>query len=60
MLREMKEAVLELLNCVPEPIHYIDFNQYPSFGPSDFMDTDHMSEAGARRVSALLADLFGA
>lgn len=59
VLREMKEAVLELLNGVPEPIHYLDFNQYPSFGPSDFMDTDHMSETGARRVSALLADLFG-
>lgn len=58
--KEMKEAVLELLNCVPEPIHYIDFNQPSFFEPSDFMDTDHLNETGARKVSGLLADLFGA
>ncbi len=60
VLEEMKEAVLELLNGVPEPIHYIDFNQSPCLDPSDFTDTDHLSGTGAQKVSAMLADLFGA
>ena len=59
VLEEMKEAVLELLNGVPEPIHYIDFNQSPCLDPSDFTDTDHLSGTGAQKVSAMLADLFG-
>lgn len=60
VLPEMKDGVLELLDAVPEDVHYVDFNQAPElFGPEDFMDTDHLSEKGAEKVSSILADMFG-
>jgi len=40
-------------------VYYIDFNDEPMFEPEDFMDTDHMSETGAKKVSGILADIYG-
>lgn len=60
VLPEMKDGVLGLLDAVPEDIHYVDFNQAGTlFEPEDFMDTDHLSETGAEKVSRILVDLFG-
>lgn len=61
ILPEMKAGVLELLDAVPEDVHYVDFNQaLELFDPGDFMDTDHLSEQGAEKVSSILAEMFGA
>lgn len=61
VLPEMKAGVLELLDAVPQDVHYVDFNQaLDLFGPEDFMDTDHLSEKGAGKVSEILAEMFGA
>lgn len=60
ILSEMKVGVLELLDAVPEDVHYVDFNQAMElFTPSDFMDTDHLSEQGAEKVSGILVEMFG-
>lgn len=60
VLAEMKEGIVELLDSVPEDVHYVDFNQAADlFEPADFMDTDHLSEAGAYKVSSILAEMFG-
>lgn len=60
VLKEMKEGVLELLDSVPEDVHYVDFNEASElFEPADFMDTDHLSAVGAEKMSAILADMFG-
>ncbi len=60
VLPEMKAGVLELLDAVPEDIHYVDFNQaLVLFTPEDFMDTDHLSEKGAEKVSGILVEMFG-
>lgn len=60
VLPEMKAGVLELLDAVPQDVHYVDFNQaLELFGPEDFMDTDHLSEKGAEKVSTILAEMFG-
>ena len=57
---ELRAGVEELLESVPEDIEYVDFNQIDGiFEPADFMDTDHLSEAGAEKVSTILADTFG-
>lgn len=57
---ELRTGVEELLGSVPEDIYYIDFNQLEGvFDPTDFMDTDHLSAAGAEKVSAILAEEFG-
>ena len=58
-LPEMKEAVVEMLDAVPEDVHYVDFNQGGIFDPSDFMDTDHLSAKGAEKVSSILVEMFG-
>lgn len=61
ILPEMKEGILELLDSVPEDVHYVDFNEAADlFEPEDFMDTDHLSASGAKKMSAILADMFGA
>lgn len=60
VLPEMKEGVLELLDAVPQDVHYVDFNQAAElFAPEDFMDTDHLSEQGAQKVSRILVEMFG-
>lgn len=60
VLPQLRAGVEELLESVPENIDYVDFNQIEGiFGPADFMDTDHLNEAGAEKVSTLLADTFG-
>lgn len=57
---ELRTGVEELLESVPEDIDYVDFNQIEGiFEPADFMDTDHLSAAGAQKVSTILADTFG-
>ncbi len=58
--KELKEAVPALLDAVPQDVHYVDFNQTPElFEDADFMDTDHLSARGARKVSSILVEMFG-
>lgn len=60
VLPQLRAGVEELLESVPEDIDYVDFNQIEGiFEPTDFMDTDHLNETGAEKVSILLADTFG-
>ena len=60
ILKAMKDSVPEMLDSVPEEVHYVDFNEAPDlFEPADFMDADHLSAAGAEKMSAILADMFG-
>lgn len=60
VLPELKAGVAELLDAVPDDVHYVDFNQAPDlFTPEDFMDTDHLSATGARKISDILAEMFG-
>lgn len=60
ILPEMKAGLLDLLDTVPEDIHYVDFNLTDGlFDPTDFMDMDHLSEKGAEKVSSILVEMFG-
>ncbi|MBQ4346918.1 MAG: SGNH/GDSL hydrolase family protein [Firmicutes bacterium] len=59
VLPEMKEAVLQMLDNVPEEVHFVDFNDASYFTDADFMDTDHLNENGAKKMSRILAELFG-
>ena len=60
ILPQMRDGVLELLDSVPDDIHYVDFNQASGlFEPADFMDTDHLSPQGAEKVSGILTEMFG-
>jgi len=45
--------------CTGQAI-FVDFNQAQDmFDADDFMDTDHLSENGAKKVSGILAEMFG-
>ncbi len=60
VLQDMKDGLLEMVDSVPENIHYVNFNDAPElFTPVDFMDTDHLSELGAKKVSEMLSEMFG-
>jgi len=60
ILKEMKQSILALIASVPEEIHFTDFNQFTCFDSRDFVDTDHLSEAGAAKFSKMLVNMFGA
>lgn len=53
-----KEMFMELLNVLVEDIQYVDFNDADCFDDSDFMDTDHLNERGAIKVSTILMNMF--
>lgn len=60
ILDEMKDFLIELVDSVPEAIHYVDFNDSKDiFTDCDFIDTDHLNEQGAKKFSQLLTELFG-
>ena len=59
LFSEMRESIMELLDAASGEVHYIDFNQCDLFDAMDFVDTDHLSEIGAQKMSCLLADAFG-
>lgn len=60
VLKEVREGMLELVDSVPEEVHYVDFNEAPIlFGPEDFTDSDHLSVGGAEKMSSILVDMFG-
>ena len=60
ILPELYAGTVDLLESVPEDIEFVDFNQIEGiFELTDFMDTDHLNEAGAEKVSSILADTFG-
>lgn len=56
--KELKDSITELLVSASEKICFVDFNQFSCFEPSDFVDTDHLSQNGAKKFSKLLAELF--
>ena len=54
VLPELREAAGALVDSVPEDVQYVDFNDGPPFPADAFMDTDHLSAAGAQQVSRML------
>lgn len=56
----MKEGMLELLDSVPENVHYVDFNEATGqFEPENFLDSDHLTASGAEKISTILVNMFG-
>lgn len=55
---EQKEMFFELLNSAKEDVQLVDFNDATCFEDCDFMDTDHVNENGARKVSMILMNMF--
>lgn len=53
-----KDAIREMLEGVSEEVHYVDFNESNLFTDEDFMDTDHLNQQGAIKVSCLLDEMF--
>lgn len=56
--KEQKEMFFDLLNSSMEDVQLVDFNDTICFEDRDFMDTDHLTEYGARKVTGILADMF--
>lgn len=56
--KEQKEMFIELLNVPSKKIDYIDFNDCNLFDDYDFVDTDHLNETGAKKISRILAEIF--
>lgn len=53
------EQYMELLNSCEEEVHYVNFNESDMFEDIDFVDADHLSEYGARKVTLVLREMFG-
>lgn len=59
VLKEIKEAVREMVERVKVRIEFIDFNEGNMFEDDDFIDTDHMNGRGAYKMSMILAKRYG-
>lgn len=66
--QDMKQGVMDMLNGVEKEVQFVDFNTIAPpegsgstqlFDDTDFMDTDHLNQKGAVKMSTLLADMFG-
>ena len=55
----LKEAVTEMVQSPEEALAFVDFNKEAVFDNFDFIDTDHLNENGAKKMSKILADKFG-
>ena len=54
-----KEEIYNLLDSLPVPVEFWDLNDYEGiFDDSDFVDTDHLNDKGAEKVSILLDELL--
>ena len=49
---------MELLGVANERIEFVDFDDAEGFDDRDFIDTDHLNESGAMKVSCILAEMF--
>ena len=58
---EMKQALLQMVDAVPEDVDYVDFNDTTGiFTTEDFADPNHLNPKGAEKMSTILAEMFGA
>ena len=57
---QMKEGLFSMVNARKGEVSFVDFNNFRIFSETDFMDTDHLSEAGSRKISRILVEIFGA
>ena len=57
---EMKDAVKEMIASLPAEMDFIDFNEFSDeFTDEDFVDTDHLNERGAYKLSTHLVEKYG-
>lgn len=56
---ELKMSVTEMMDAVSEELVFVDFNKDSIFENIDFMDTDHLTEQGAEKMSRILVERFG-
>lgn len=56
---EIKDITFEALDSIPEEFDFIDLNETNAFTEEDFIDTDHLNELGAYKMSRILVDVFG-
>lgn len=59
ILPEMKADLTARLKTLPKSARILDLNEMSCFDSGDFLDPDHMSEAGAEKVSRILVETFG-
>lgn len=56
---EYKKEIYSLLDRLPMPVEFWDLNDYEGiFDDSDFVDTDHVNDRGAEKISVLLNELL--
>lgn len=54
---EYKNEIYNLLDSLPVPVEFWNMNDYAGvFDDSDFLDTDHLNDKGAKKASLLLDD----
>lgn len=58
--KNQRNAILDLLSNIEQEVDYVDFNEYDLFDDTDFCDTDHLNEKGAKKFSTILANEFKA
>lgn len=58
VLKEIKDAVLDMVHSFGCKIDFIDYNETEYFEDDDFVDTDHLNGRGAYKMSKILVDKY--
>ena len=57
---QMKEGLFSMVNARKGDVSFVDFNNFRIFSETDFVDTDHLSLDGSKKISRILVEIFGA
>ena len=51
---EYREDIYRALDGLKTPVEFLDMNGLDCFHDGDFLDTDHLNDAGAQKASKIL------
>lgn len=56
--QEFKSTFYDVLNGVDEIVHLLDLSDDSSFKDDDFVDTDHLDDRGARKLTSIILNVL--
>ena len=53
-----KEIIFSTMDKMEQEIHFIDFNELNLFADEDFLNSDHLNETGARKLTYIVNEVL--
>ncbi len=53
-----KENIFSTMDKMEQEIHFVDFNEHNLFADEDFLNSDHLNETGARKLTSIVNEVL--